>query len=58
MTVTRTASHNWKGKMVTSYHQDGTQISNEQFVYVLSLYDDWTETTERTEKGWRDIWTR
>jgi hypothetical protein len=58
MTITRTASQNWKGKMTTCFHQDGTKISYEQFVYVLSLYTDWTETTERTKKGWRDVWVR
>ena len=58
MTLTRTASTNWKGKMQTAFHQDGTRISEAQFIAVVSLYADWTETTERTASGWRDVYSR
>jgi hypothetical protein len=58
MTLTRTATHNWKGKMATSFRRDGTVISEEAFIYLVSLYSDWTETTERTENGWRDVYSR
>jgi len=58
MTITRTASHNWKGKMTTSYHRDGVRIDNAAFAYLVGLYADWVETTERTKNGWRDVWSR